>query len=383
MADNSTSTVLSLARFNQNQSSSSNHFSKLDWVLPFAITVILLLTSVWTLISLLYYGSKTGKWNKIQTKKSNQLNAGLVYISVVVCAFLCIFSQAAGILYMNIGFKEGEDHLCNVVGDVANCTYGFVLFSVYIFLWLRQRVFYQNQMLNVKYSRTVQVFSSISIIVILVVGVLVLVFISVPVNHYSSPDGCMYQPDNELRIGYWISVVLVGVFGQTILLGLFFYALKQSRGNKWSKNSKVPCCGTLIDIFYAQPETTKQPSNKQATQQSSMFNFGKSSAQKSTKTKAEKSYFIRRIIRSTLIFALLSFLMDGIFQLYVHYFAFGLSNRRIDVCLASASAYANLLFRILSFSNHKEMLTSMCVEKFARKRKKQNVRDRSLNGSYT
>ena len=365
MDDNSTSTVLSLARFNQNQSFSSNHFSKLDWVLPFAVTITLMFTSVWTLISLLYYGSKTGKWNKIQTKKSNQLNVGLVYISVVVCAFLCIAYLIATLLYMNIGFNEGEDHLCNVVGDVANCTYGFVLFSVYIFLWLRQRVFYQNQMLNVKYSRIVQVFSSISIIVILVVGVLVLVFISVPVNQYSSPDGCIYQPDNELRIGYWISVVLEGVFGQTILLGLFFYALKQSRGNKWSKNSKVPCCGTLIDIFYLQSDSYQ---SSPSVRTSVRFNGGfdpKRVLGQSTKPPDCQANNIRIILRKTLVFAMLSSTVDLVFQIHVHYIADAKHNRRLDAALGSVCAYLNVLFLILSFSAFKKMLCPFCINSSA------------------
>ena len=201
--------------------------TKADWIIPMTMSSFLVVTTLWILISLIYYGIKTNKWKTMKSSNYDKLNAGLIYMAVVVCTTLCLIRLIISLFYMDIGFTvvEKQNRRCNSLFDAMGVMYGMVILSTYTFLWLRQRVFYVNRMLNVKYTRVSRMLSAVSIFVIVTCGVCVLIFSTMPNDHFSSPDGCFYKPDRRLFIGYCVSILLVICFGNAVLFGLFAYGL--------------------------------------------------------------------------------------------------------------------------------------------------------------
>jgi len=204
------------------------------------IHIIIILMTLWLFISLIDYYNKRECTS--QKCKSEKLNTGLVYTSVVACAFFCLLFLGANIAYINIGFAPSsrEDELCNSLGDAVFALYCIILISVHSFLWLRQRVFYNNFLLNSEYSKVLRVFSSICILLILIPGIALIVFNTLLDDYAGSSQGCLYMPKEELRLAYWISNVLLVIVGQAVLLLLFVYALMKTSGELVT--NKCFCC---------------------------------------------------------------------------------------------------------------------------------------------
>ena len=344
-------------------SSRESRFERLDWILPMATHVLLILIIIWLFISLIHYGLKTKRWCTSQRCKSEKMNSGLVYASVIACAFFCVVFLSANIAYINVGFAPGADEICDLMSDAVSVFYGLILICVMTFLWLRQRVFYDNFLLNLEYGRCLRIFSSVCIILILIPGIASLVLNTLPNDSFGSLQGCIYMPDDQLRVVYWVSVVLVLVFGQLTMQVLFGYALKKTSGESLT-NGCFWCC-------YEQPNVKRRhlsSSSKSST--SKIRNMNHSSSTDSTisyhsKTvsttslpQKDQALAVQHILWKTLVFAILSTISDVLAQIVIHYLPQPENHRRISATVVAVNSFLNLLFLILSFATYKEILLS-------------------------
>ena len=132
-------------------------------VVPNAVVTCLLTLALWITISLIHFGIKTGKWRLLKTQNHvNKLNIGHIYTFVVVCGLMVVFYDLVNLVYMNIEFAIDVyklDEYCDSLSDLAYNTHALIIFTTIIFLWLRQRTFFQNHLLNVNYSKCVKVLS--------------------------------------------------------------------------------------------------------------------------------------------------------------------------------------------------------------------------------
>jgi len=332
------------------------------------IHIIIILVTFWLFISLIDYGTKTKRWRMNQKSKSEEMNTGLVYSSVVACAFFCLLFLGTNIAYINVGFASGDpgkDELCDSMGDAVFAMYSIILLCVYFFLWLRQRVFYNNFLLNLEYSKFLRVFSSICILLILLPGIASVVFNSIPNDYTASSQGCLYMPTEDLRVAYWVSIVLVLVVGQLILLLLFVYALKKTSGESVTK-SCLWCCPNKSNAIRKTPsKVNRQVSKAQSINYSSSNEVKKRQFSRSVSTTSlsqeDQSVAVQRILRKTLIFAVTSTLSDVLAQVVIHYLTQPDHHRRVPATVVAVNALLNLLFLILSFAKYKEIIASPCV----------------------
>ena len=326
---------------------------ELDWIIPLVLHIALLLISLWLLVSLVHYGVKTNKWCRNHTNKSDKFSTGLVYTSAVACSVTCLVFIVLNMAYINIAFGYGQDELCDTISDIALAVYGILLFWVYLFLWFRQRVFYNSFLLNAEYSVVLRILSSSSIVLVAIAGTLTVIFNTLPNDTLSSPNGCIYMPNEDLKVGYWVSIVVVIVFGQAVLLGLFVYALKKTTGEKWSN---VLCC------FCGEPSEPPTPKHSRI-KSISYSSSGESSHSNRTLSKSysreNQPLIVRKILWKTLIFAFLSTLVDILVQIVIHYITAPKSNRRTSATVTSTTALLNLLFIILSFVSYRDICTSI------------------------
>ena len=99
-------------------------------------------------------------------------------------------------------------------------------------------------MLNVTYSKTAKVFTVNSIVIFLLAGTVVTVFHVYANNHASCLNGCV-GTSNEAVLNISLFVVFLVFFGQTTLLGLFFYTLTKAGNQEISNFARLlddSCC---------------------------------------------------------------------------------------------------------------------------------------------
>lgn len=317
-----------------------------DWIVAMVVSVILLIVSSWILVSLIHFGRKTGKWKEIQKNNSDKLSGGLVYTSVVFCAAFSILYYLIALVFINIGFDSHNDETCDFVDDIVKCVYGMVVFSVDLFLWFRQRVFYSNRMLNVQFSRSIHVFSSLSILIIFFGGLCGIILSTLPNDVVSTPRGCVYIPDGSYKIIPFFIFVCIILFGQFSLLALFFHALKRSNRPCHSEVPENKSCLTFC-------KNKHQRNNKS----SNLLNRYSSKSLYST----IKSYsIIRSVIKKTFIFACFSSICDIIVLIVTFYVYKPGYVRRISVVIAEGAVFLNLMLVFLSFAQWKKIITSFC-----------------------
>ena len=351
-----------------------NSFS-LKVVLPNVVICVLLTLTLWITISLVHYGVKTGKWR--QSKMQNQaekLNIGFIYTSVVMCGLTAIVFDVATIVYINSGFTSNGYHLnvmheyCDSIADLADSAYVSVLLATASFLWFRQRIFFRNRLLNINYNKFVKVLSLLSLFLIIVFAIAVLTFYIFPDDHYATVDGCVYKPDKNMKIGHLISIIFGIILSQSMLWGLFVYALKSS-GNQFitDVHKKSTCCrhkplqGSGYDKSV---EKTKQ--NQLSTSQLSSSPSDSTSSQPKlvaiTSNQTLASYKkVRYIMAKTLAVAVATTLFDILEVLLVNNMVEPYAHQKFAHMYSSVNMFLHILLVVLSFTQFRKMLTSLCL----------------------
>ena len=80
------------------------------------------------------------------------------------------------------------------IGKCNKLFYSFIQVAVYIIAWLHQRTFYTNQMLNISYTKTAEVFD-VQHRYFLSAGTIVTVFLVYPNCRFSISNGCVELPN--------------------------------------------------------------------------------------------------------------------------------------------------------------------------------------------
>ena len=349
--------------------------TQIDWILPITFIAIANAGEIWILVSLIHYGLKTKTWKNQNQGSMDELNSRNQYTALVACAACCVIYSLLSLVYISVGFSLDEDKLCESLADVINLFYGLILVTVYMFLWLRQRTFFSNQMLNVTYSKTAKVFSAISIVIFLSAGTVVAVFLIYPTNHFSTLNGCVEtQNDAELVAYFFFGCLLV--FGQTTLLGLFFYALTKTG------NQKISVFARLLKDFYCccykqniNKTTQTLENNTQNSAESSASAVSNSTIisvsraithgreQHSCFSKSSKSAEnIRKVMRKTLLLAIISVVADLFFLFFVPNFSTqNFDHMRFIALATNLNALLSLLLLVFSFRVYRKMLLSPCI----------------------
>ena len=356
---------------------SANDISRPEWIIPMTVNIILFVVAFWMLISLVHYGIKTKKWNRQQSRKVDKLNAGLVYSSVVFCAVMCIVRMVLHILDLNLMHYQHNLNQCEVVNDMRSSSYYLVIFSVYIFIWLRQRIFYSNCMLNKYYNRATNILSwAILVFICAVLAVAITVDIRTHAFDLNNNGTCMFlKEDKKFTLLFLIITVSGTGIAQTTLLSLLIYALHPKGSGFWGafRNSKRNVEHTSHQIEsshydmssssqHCHEKTNSLPSLEKSPQLPSVNNLPNPSPPHKCKRKKWSRRTVQRILKKTILFAIISSLAD-ITLSFVNYFASNASHRQYEAMTGDINAVLNLTFVVLSFLQWKEMLTSPCRSK--------------------
>ena len=329
--------------------------SRLDWVIPTIVNLVLTVITTFILASLIHYGLTSGKWRGQPTSQVDKLNAGVLYLFLIVCAVMCIGRYISNQIYMNVGFDYNNDSLCEAAGDAAFITYALMMWSVFMFLWFRQKAFYTNSMLGFKMTKCIRALSYSSIFLISAFALPFVVLSTIGKSLETTPAGCAVKiPAYKSNLIVYLAIycVFLIVFLELLLFCLFIYPVLQI--GKASKPLALQNCSSSITFFATKLHAEKRDITPNSTDSTSYAFFH----QVSSSVVRQSDDKIKLIIQKTLFFAVTSILLNVILSIIMHFILPARSNRRYMSMIIDMAAFCNLLFLVLSFSTFKRMMTS-------------------------
>ena len=132
------------------RSLSSDH-EKTLWF--FIITFILLVLNVYLFICVVIYGTKTKKW-------TTRTEGGKIFVA---CSFTLVFGIVNNILQI-IHVQAGillrrKNQSCDTLEDFAVLACSLALYSIYVFLWLRQHLIHSYPVVKSFTPKSLTIFS--------------------------------------------------------------------------------------------------------------------------------------------------------------------------------------------------------------------------------
>ena len=298
------------------------------------VYVLLMTVDVWIIISLIHFGIKSKKWRYLQRGNPDLLSSGWIYLSVIFCSVLAFVYHLVIALYLNLEYQEGDDELCDSMSDAVISLFGFSALSVYLFLWLRQRVLYTTILATVHFTKALKVFSFMIIFISFMFGITAIILSNIPNDVIATPMGCVYKKDGNLREISSVFAAFALIFSQVSLLAVFIHGLlvlhESSVEERWKILVLCNCKASN-----EQTNVTEQPTDR-------------------------TRIMIYNEIKKTIIFAVLSLFSDLLTVFLELLFRQQGELDHFISFLAALSVSMNLYFVILSFVKWKDMITSPC-----------------------
>lgn len=169
-----------------------------------------------------------GNGTKHPHPKNSQNKHAFVLNCMSAFAATCAFLRAG--VDFRLTYGKYNDFGCDLSIKFKLVNYVFSLLSIYLVLWLRQRIFYEHPRLKHLSSKLIR-FVSWSMSVVIVAGVIVTSVFFFGVGRYlGTPYGCVPQkgPFTTIR---WIILIGCTTMFQICLLTLFIYPLVKHRSN--------------------------------------------------------------------------------------------------------------------------------------------------------
>ena len=305
-----------------------------NWILPETVNVIFILMTLWILFSLIYYGNKSKKWVTKTKKNFEKLNTGFILMAAVLCAVTALFRFISSQFVFNIGFSVTENKQCKIVFDASSISFCLACLAVFIYLWVRQLVFYTNRMLNIDFSKGLRFFSYLSIILISLNGLGSILANTIPIKVMSTLKGCVLIPLDSTASSIAIIVGSLGMlFGQSILVGLLIYPLH--------KHNKQKGCLALCGIINWASQKNDQQNGHQITP--SQFIRNRSGTNKK----------INMILRRSACHSII--IMVGTMVVH-HATIYGRLETNIFSMLFDVITFANLAFVVISIGGWKKIV---------------------------
>lgn len=331
-----------------------------QWIIPLCLNCVLVLGGIFIMISLIHYGRKKGKLRRIKRNNVEQFYGALTLISVIVNDIFCLILFSFTIAYINVKPNEWSEMLCNILTDSIKFAYSFAVFFVYFFLWLRQAAFYSNNMFNMQYNKVIKVFSYTSIVFIFIGGFIICVVSSLPMDTIFTGTSCVYKLEKDYNgKNSLISGVLFLGLGQFSLFGLICYALLKPKSPNqslfFSAVNRIFCCKRKEKKEKANPVVISATMSSTISTNGDSNMFARSNSRIPSRKTSNKVY---RILKKSFFLVILSTVTDVLF-LFVKYRYSSIFVHLWSIVL-SANVFFNLMLVIFSFSEWKEMLSSLC-----------------------
>ncbi|XP_039250223.2 uncharacterized protein LOC120327919 [Styela clava] len=305
---------------------------------------LLLFMSIWMLLSMGIYGSRNKKWRK--TAGTSSLNSGIIYQACVVSIALLIPRLLLNILIFHLRNIGNAMEWCELITDISVTLRLISRYSIYLFLWLRQRILYQHPSTRQLGGTRVNIVSWASLLGILLTFVGLFCYSVAPASYESTRHDCVNTQQSLpfLVIGYMLGVLLIAT--QLLLLGLFIYPMVKSRSLRQQSIRQHHLADGESNDIMQHPYIGKNLN-------ASCFCYGKTRFCKENNSIA---HTVRRSVFCTIIAALSDILAAGV--------VFGLPPqtipRPIQNVIFSTSTFINIFCALATFKKYWSILISPC-----------------------
>lgn len=212
-------------------------FSEPYWIICEIVLTIATVLSIYLCFCLAKFAIRTGcKPGRELRGKQGRLLFQTLLVSVSMTIGRCLSDQMVSL----IGWQSDEK--CRITVSISFVFYSLALYPVYIFLWLRQSIFYASPVLSSVLNPVVTVFSWMILVGMILGGAIITVSFVLPDLsgwHYAASEtGCRDVSDvSDFEV---IPAVLLGftIFIQICLLALFVYPLISKKTLKYRESRK-------------------------------------------------------------------------------------------------------------------------------------------------
>ena len=240
----------------------STHFNNFSytirrgiWINDFVFSCVLLMVSVYLSVALVYHKIKIEKPLKAKFFRLT-LEKKYRVMSKYICIFIGIFSLIRCVSdigvnslewktvfsYQSVQATAVDTIACNVLSQVSASAIYFGNVFVYVFLWLRQSIFYVQSTLKVLYNKKLKAFSFFILIFYLVLGITLFLAYSIFVQYSLNSAGlCQFQVttnNNALFVQILTSWNILSIVMQILVLSLFIYPLLKQTSWKLNQQGK-------------------------------------------------------------------------------------------------------------------------------------------------
>ena len=226
-------------------------FSQGIWIFNFVLVCLVLMISLYLFVALAYHQIKVEEPMKskfFQMTLEKKYRVLSKYSCIVIGVFLVIRSLGdigISLLEWNAVFSNESVQpvnaaaiACSVLSHFSASAFVFGNLFVYVYLWLRQSIFYVQSTLKVLYNRKIKAFSVFILVFYLVSSLSICIAFTVLARIALNKAGfCMFQANPNIDATYikvltaWNSL---SIAMQILLLGLFVYPLLKQAS--WNKN---------------------------------------------------------------------------------------------------------------------------------------------------
>lgn len=327
-----------------------------NWIIPMVLIIILLIASLWVLISFTFYGFKNEKWKNSRRNNQERINAGSTYVFAIFFIACCLFRYVTSAVAINIGYGENLHVLCRAIDGIAYALYILVLYSVVLFLWLRQRVLFLNEMLRASYNTIIKSLSFLSIFLITAAWIAILAFHLVQTTFVSSINGGCETKEHNFETSRIIAIVIAIVVFHFLLLGLFAYALlriKRPKSHVKVKNSSEGNSSSDTNNSNTMNSRPRTYTSMSMASLNTIHNLGTLRDD----SRSRNTSAITTLLMKTLILAVIIIITDILTHTFVFYVISSKDYSLVQM-VYDINTFFNLLFLIFSFDSYKEILTS-------------------------
>lgn len=222
------------------------------WIITNSISITLALVCLYLTGSQIIFLFKKHRF-PYSTAKNLSSNSGRSNINdrqATNITIMCIIGSFSAFLRAGVDLRlvlgSQTDSACNVANKFTTVVHLITVTAVYMALWMRQRIFYQDTRLKHLSSKSVRCLSWFTAVFFNVTALATMGIFLFGVNYKGTPYGCAPIPGIITTARYIILVLVTTVF-QIIFLALFIYPLFKHRQSL--KSGKAEHGKSMIKIM--------------------------------------------------------------------------------------------------------------------------------------
>lgn len=197
-------------------------FFQRSWKGFIVIPSTMLVLNLWVATAFGMFAIKT-KAHKRRSR--SDMNGGIIFKAALTSECLATCRYISTITMYFVGLDANGHTGCLAIVYVNNVFFVAPLIAMYVFLWARQRAFYQHPLIGGLFSQSISILSRISLVLIVTLILISLVLEMVLNRYESSPVGCRFVTTQTVSQFRFIGYALVWISGQALMMSLFVYPL--------------------------------------------------------------------------------------------------------------------------------------------------------------